>query len=276
MAGDELHLGWHSYCLGVESVPAMLDYYVRLGFSVVGGQPEHGWVGLNNEATDLSMVQGLPAHCLNFRGADVAALAAEHRRRGFEPVGYAEYDPGVYPAEWHTDEEGRALPLDGSASYTLADPDGNTVMFDTVPLERARQLAGQRFCMPVATGELLPDQKVLGRHDLCLNVADLVKSLEFYARVGLEVEKDRRSEGWALLTAGELRLGLYQGHIERNCMNFRGADVFAVAARMKADGLTIHRGPEIEADGSAGAWLEDPEGNAIYLNTAPGEKRAGS
>jgi catechol 2,3-dioxygenase-like lactoylglutathione lyase family enzyme len=121
---------------------------------------------------------------------------------------------------------------------------------------------------------LLKGQKLLGRFELCLNVADLAKSVDFYQRLGLSVMLDKRDAGFALLGANKphpFRLALFQGHITANCFNFRGADVFAVAGRLKSAGLALRSGPEIEADGSAGAWLEDPEGNDIYLNTSPGE-----
>jgi catechol 2,3-dioxygenase-like lactoylglutathione lyase family enzyme len=207
----------------------------------------------------------------------VHALAEAHRARGFELVGFTDYDPNTYPAEWHTDADGNALPLTGSASYTILDPDGNQVMFDTVPVERARQQAGERFCNAAATGELLPEQEPLGRHDLCLSVKDVGASIAFYRRLGLSLLEDHSGEGWAILGSSEpneFRLALYQGHLDGNCMNFRGEDVFAVAERLKAEGLTPTRGPETEGDGSAGAWYTDPEGNAIYLNTAPGESTA--
>jgi len=55
-------------------------------------------------------------------------------------------------------------------------------------------------------------------------------------------------------------------------MNFRGGDVFKLTAELKARGLKITEGPLTEEDGSAGAILHDPDGNEIYLNTAPGEE----
>ncbi|MCU0728252.1 MAG: VOC family protein [Planctomycetes bacterium] len=268
-------LGWFALCIAAKRFPETYEFYRTIGFTTVRGKPEHGWVGLNNAGTDLAIMRDLPGNWLNFRGGDVPALAAEHRRRGLEPNGETAYDPKAWPEEWHTGPGGRRLPLEGAACYSLTDPDGNTVYFDTVPLERVRYVAGQRFCQPEATGRLLRGQRTLGRFELSLRVKSLRASLDFYTRLGLGIVFDRRKEGFAILgreRPARLRLGLYRGHIRKNLLTFRGADVFSVASRLAKSGLRLDSGPEVEEDGSAAASLSDPESNVIYLNTMPGEK----
>jgi catechol 2,3-dioxygenase-like lactoylglutathione lyase family enzyme len=112
----------------------------------------------------------------------------------------------------------------------------------------------------------------LGKFHLCLNVAELKRSLDFYGKLGLKQVGGSVGEGWAILAYGNLYLGLYQGHIGHNLLNFRGGDVFAVAASLKAQGMKMKSDAAREADGSDGAWLEDPDGNLIYFNTHPDER----
>ena len=112
----------------------------------------------------------------------------------------------------------------------------------------------------------------LGWFELCLNVADLAASMDFYQRLGLKLVGGEPEQGWAVLSQGNLRLALYEGHIERTLLNFRGRDVFEIAEAWQARGLALKAGPEQEADGSASAELLDPDGNVIYLNTFPGER----
>jgi catechol 2,3-dioxygenase-like lactoylglutathione lyase family enzyme len=112
----------------------------------------------------------------------------------------------------------------------------------------------------------------LGKFFLCLNVRDVKRSLAFYRKLGLKHVGGTVEEGWAMLGYRNLCLGLYQGHIEGNLLNFRGGDVFAIARDLKARGFELKKEAEREADGSDGAWLEDPDGNLIYFNTHPDER----
>lgn len=111
----------------------------------------------------------------------------------------------------------------------------------------------------------------IGRFELCLVVADLESSLGFYEKLGFSVAGGNPAEGWLIITNGDCRLGLYQGHIRANMLNFRGGDVFIIARELQRRGVRLESGPEIEADGSAGAVLRDPDGNLVYLNTHPDE-----
>ena len=68
-----------------------------------------------------------------------------------------------------------------------------------------------------------------------------------------------------------IRIGLYQGHIESNMLNFRGGDVRALFDRLSAKGLQFEGNVIEEDDGSVGATMRDPDGNVIYFNTYPDE-----
>ena len=112
----------------------------------------------------------------------------------------------------------------------------------------------------------------LGRFELCLNVKDINQSIDFYKKLGFEIVARDSASIWATVKYGNTMVALYRGCISKNILNFRGSDVFAVANALKESGLKFKRGPEIEEDGSAGAVIEDPDGNVIYFNTHPDEK----
>jgi catechol 2,3-dioxygenase-like lactoylglutathione lyase family enzyme len=112
----------------------------------------------------------------------------------------------------------------------------------------------------------------LGNFELCLNVADVRRSLEFYETLGFKRVGGNIADGWAIIENSNCRVGLYEGHIDSNLLNFRGGDVFAIGAALKESGLEFTQDPYREADGSAGAILKDPDGNVIYFNTFPEEQ----
>ncbi|MCK4594445.1 hypothetical protein KAU45_08075 [bacterium] len=65
----------------------------------------------------------------------------------------------------------------------------------------------------------------LGRFELCLAVADLESSIGFYDKLGFTAVAGDPAEGWRIMTNGDLRLGLYRGHVPANLLNFRDGDV---------------------------------------------------
>ena len=112
----------------------------------------------------------------------------------------------------------------------------------------------------------------LGNFELCLNVTDVRRSLEFYETLGFKRVGGNIADGWAILENNNCRLGLYAGHIESNLLNFRGGDVFAICEELKGRGLEFSQDAYREPDGSAGAILKDPDGNVVYFNTFPEEQ----
>lgn len=111
----------------------------------------------------------------------------------------------------------------------------------------------------------------LGRFELALNVADLNASLTFYSRLGFTQIDGSEHSGVAVIRSGNCRIALYQGHIAENLINFRGGDISAIDQQARAEGLTFEKKPFSAPDGSMGALLRDPDGNAIYFVSHPGE-----
>jgi catechol 2,3-dioxygenase-like lactoylglutathione lyase family enzyme len=116
-------------------------------------------------------------------------------------------------------------------------------------------------------------QSRLGKLFVCLNVEDLQTSVDFYQKVGFGMTGGDLADKWAILSDGENELHVFEGHVISNTLNFRGGDVFAIAAALKEQGLAMTSDAVTEDDGSDGAWIRDPDGNEIYFNTAPEERR---
>lgn len=115
----------------------------------------------------------------------------------------------------------------------------------------------------------------LGWCEICLNVRSIDRSLAFYTELGFRQVGGSVRHGWAVLAYGACRIALYEGHIDRNMLNFRGGDVEAIARMLKEKGIALASDASREADGSVGATVEDPDGNLLYFNTHPDEAPAG-
>ena len=112
----------------------------------------------------------------------------------------------------------------------------------------------------------------LGDFTLCLKVENLAESIRFYQKLGFQVIDDQSQDKWAVLQHNNLILSLYQGHIERNLLNFRGGDINDIAEKAVLNGIAFSQSPVREEDGSWSAEAKDPDGNTIYFNTFPSER----
>ncbi len=116
----------------------------------------------------------------------------------------------------------------------------------------------------------------LGWCDVCLRVASAKASREFYEKLGFRRVEGDDDDGWAVMTNGEVRLGLYHPeHMGESgfSLNFRGGDVVANVKALQEKGLTITKGPVQGQRGGWSAWLHDPDGNTVFLDTEPGEAK---
>jgi catechol 2,3-dioxygenase-like lactoylglutathione lyase family enzyme len=114
----------------------------------------------------------------------------------------------------------------------------------------------------------------LGQFELDLNVTDLKASRSFYERLGFRVVKESEDLGVAVLENGPCRIGLYQGHIAENLLNFRDGDIPAIVRQARSAGLVPEREVFDPEHGSEAALFRDPDGNAIYLVSHPDEAAA--
>jgi predicted enzyme related to lactoylglutathione lyase len=116
-----------------------------------------------------------------------------------------------------------------------------------------------------------PARLALGRFVMCLNVKDVHAALEFYTKLDFQKVDGVLADGWAIVEQNGVRLGLFQGHIPANLLNFRGGDVFALQHSLQSRGLKIKTEAFRDPKGCCTAYLEDPDGNVLMLETCPGE-----
>ena len=113
----------------------------------------------------------------------------------------------------------------------------------------------------------------LGENFPCLNVRDLTRSVEFYLKLDFKLIEDQRSKGWCVLQHNNMALCLFQGHLTENLINFRGGDIDAIYKEATARGLEFERPALLHSDGSWNASMRDPDGNCIFFNTFPDERK---
>ena len=120
-----MELGAFSISLAVEDLEASRDFYEKLGFEVVGGDPSQNWQILRNGDHTIGLFQGMfEQNILTFnpgwdRNAnpldtftDVRELQRRLKERGVRMVNEA-------------DENST-----GPASFVALDPDGNPILVD--------------------------------------------------------------------------------------------------------------------------------------------------
>ena len=91
--------------------------------------------------------------------------------------------------------------------------------------------------------------------------------MAFYESLGFKRVEGAEEEKWVVVAQPNLRIGLYEGHIEANSLTFFGGDVETIAGEIHQAGIEVLHGPETEEDGSVGAKVLDPDGNLLYFNT---------
>lgn len=118
-------LGNFSVSLAVKDIKASKAFYEKLGFKEVGGKLEQNWLILQNETATVGLFQGMfEKNIFTFNPGwnrkketlpsftDVRELQAAFEKKGVKIVTRA--DPATR----------------GPASFVIADPDGNTILFD--------------------------------------------------------------------------------------------------------------------------------------------------
>jgi hypothetical protein len=123
----------------------------------------------------------------------------------------------------------------------------------------------------------------------CFDVADLTRSLEFYAGLGFRRVGGQPQQGWAVVANGPIQLGLYRGHFVGWMLNFRGDDVPALARRLADSGIPIlqqsrydpeqwpaewhnAQGSPLPLDGCGECLVRDPDGRVLFFDTVPTER----
>jgi len=116
----------------------------------------------------------------------------------------------------------------------------------------------------------------LGRFEYCLAVEDINRSIEYYEKVGFElVDGNPKDEGWAIMKCGNGVVSLYQnsmgGLSGKAVLNFRGGNIKKIVTNCKGLGLEVKKDFKAGPEGGGSATLLDPDGNEVFLDTAPDE-----
>lgn len=120
-----MKLGAFSVSLAVKDIEASKQFYEKLGFAVFGGDQSKNWLILKNGDHVIGLFQGMfDKNILTFNPGwnqdaqpvgeftDVRELQRQLKARGVTMI--AEADESTT----------------GPASFVIADPDGNTILFD--------------------------------------------------------------------------------------------------------------------------------------------------
>ncbi len=118
-------LGNFSVSLAVKDITASRAFYEALGFRPVGGNPARNWVVLRNGDCKIGLFQGMfPTNILTFNPGwshDAKPLPAFDDIRVLQK----RFEDAGLKLTTRADEASK-----GPASFTLADPDGNVILFD--------------------------------------------------------------------------------------------------------------------------------------------------
>ncbi len=118
----------------------------------------------------------------------------------------------------------------------------------------------------------------LGLFSISLNVKDIAASKAFYEKLEFSVVFGEEKQNWLILENGDVKIGLFQGMLEKNCLTFNpgwgpGAkplkdfeDVRDIQKRLRAAGVKIISEADEASSGPANCIVEDPDGNPILLD----------
>jgi lactoylglutathione lyase len=125
MSEQAIHLGAFSVSLAVKDLSASRAFYEKLGFSVVGGEPEHDRLILRNGGATIGLFHGMfERNILTFNpGWDAVANPLDD----FTDVRELERRLEARGMEFETRTEAGTT---GPASFIVVDPDGNPILVD--------------------------------------------------------------------------------------------------------------------------------------------------
>lgn len=121
-----LELGAFSISLSVEDLEKSRRFYEKLGFEVTGGSEEHGYQILVNGETVIGIFKGMfEGNILTFNPGLTNRMERIEKFTDIRDVQSRLQDEGVEVNEPIAEEA-----TEGAASFTLVDPDGNSILID--------------------------------------------------------------------------------------------------------------------------------------------------
>lgn len=118
----------------------------------------------------------------------------------------------------------------------------------------------------------------LGNFSVSLAVKDLAASRAFYEKLDFREVGGRPEQHWVVLQNGSVRIGLFQGMLDKNIMTFNPGwtnnretlksfqDVRELQRSLKARGLAIAPEADETTKGPAYFRVTDPDGNTLLFD----------
>lgn len=179
-------LGFYSVCLRATSLEETVGFYKKLGFEPTGEDAPGLRVSLKYGNDALTFMSFLNDNLINFRGAHIHNLKLSLSNQGIKIKTFEELDG---EERLMLDDQGKPLPENECGHFSVYDPDGHDLFFNTHPEERA-PFEKAVLSPPSLIHDTIPEHGVLGKLVYCLVVTDLGSSLTFYERLGLHVRRE--------------------------------------------------------------------------------------
>lgn len=118
----------------------------------------------------------------------------------------------------------------------------------------------------------------VGAFTVSLVVKDIVKSFEFYRKLGFKQRSGDLDQKWVVLQNGNAVIGLFQGMFEKNILTFvpgwdqdgnetvEFTDIRKLQAELLKSGIELKDKADETSQGPAYFTLEDPDGNQILFD----------
>ncbi|MBO6184090.1 MAG: VOC family protein [Chryseobacterium sp.] len=118
----------------------------------------------------------------------------------------------------------------------------------------------------------------LGVFSLSLSVKDLVKSKEFYEKLGFSAMGGSMESNYLIMKNGSTLIGLFQAMFDGNMLTFNPGwdenaqnleefdDVREIQRKLKASGVELDKTADESTSGPEHIFLKDPDGNMILID----------
>ena len=262
-----IDLGRTCLCLKAADVDDTAAFYEKLGFRSTGEDAPKQRRSLIQGATILTFMSFLKANLINYRGASIHAVETELKARGITILGH-NTGPEL---ELMLDDDGNPLPDNECGYFTVFDPDGNEIFFNTHPPEREPYEDGRwvpHENMAADIQNATTGEPTLGRFVYRLDVKDLQASVAFYENLGLSAldsTDDSATMGsrhpHMKQDPASFPISLRQAKESGSALLFFSEDPDAVADSIRARGLRV----VLSQDGPV---VTDPDQRSLLLVAA--------